>query len=536
MMGGNLREPVFDVLFQALFTYRPVVFQQGQIRLDPSSGSYLAAVVAAAIVVAAVFTLRGTGGRGKPRDRAVLLTVRLLALALVVLCLFRPILVVKAAVPQQNVLAVLLDDSRSMQVPDVNSQPRGTWLRQQFGPQGSPLLTSLSDKFLVKTFRFSSGLTRGDGEAALGFTGSQTRIGEALDTARQELAGLPLAGMVVVSDGADTSDAALSNALLGLKAEKVPVFTVGVGQEALVRDVQVDRVEVPSSVLLGSTLLLDVNVRHTGYAGQAVTVDVEDDGRLVGSEKATLSADGAPTTVRVRATAMEAGPRVFRFSVSPLPGETVVENNLRTAAITVRDVKEKILYFEGEPRFEMKFLRRAVADDANLQVVALQRTADNKYLRLDVDTPDELLGGFPKTREELFSYRAIILGSVEAGAFTGDQLRMIAEFVDVRGGGLLMMGGARAFSEGGWAGTAVADALPVVIERGLGKSLLDDPMASPPLTRLKVSPTRVGLNHAATQIAATPLASAERWKALPLVTTVNRLTAVKPGASILLEG
>ena len=81
---------------------------------------------------------------------------------------------------------------------------------------------------------------------------------------------------------------------------------------------------------------------------------------------------------------------------------------MREALIQVRDTREKILYFEGEPRFEMKFIRRAVEDDKNLQVVILQRTAEEKFLRLDVGSPDELVGGFPKTREELFAYRAVM--------------------------------------------------------------------------------------------------------------------------------
>ena len=81
-----------------------------------------------------------------------------------------------------------------------------------------------------------------------------------------------------------------------------------------------------------------------------------------------------------------------------------------------------------------------------------------------VDSGDELAAGFPKTRDELFSYRGLILGSIEASAFTGDQLRMIADFADRRGGGLMMIGGRRAFAEGGYAGTPVADALPVVLE------------------------------------------------------------------------
>ena len=84
--------------------------------------------------------------------------------------------------------------------------------------------------------------------------------------------------------------------------------------------------------------------------------------------------------------------------------------------------------------------------------MALQRTADNKFMRLDGEA-DEVVGGFPKTRDELFRYRGLILGSIEAGAFSGDQLQMIADFVDRRGGGLLMLGGPRSFAEGGYGGT-----------------------------------------------------------------------------------
>ena len=277
-------------------------------------------------------------------------------------------------------------------------------------------------------------------------------------------------------------------------------------------------------------MLVDVVVTQTGYSGRTVTVYVEDEGRIVGSEELQLPADGSPATAQVRAAASEAGPRLFKFRVAPLPDEMITQNNVREALIDVRDDREKILYFEGEPRFEMKFLRRAVADDENLRVVALQRTADNKFLRLDVDDPDELLGGFPRTREELFSYRALILGSIEAGAFTGDQLQMIADFVDRRGGGLLMIGGARSFGEGGYGGTPVADALPLTIDPGTRAS---EPAE---LARLQILPTRAGENHASTQIAATEGASAARWRDLPQATSVNAPLTPKPAAIVLLTG
>ena len=70
-------------------------------------------------------------------------------------------------------------------------------------------------------------------------------------------------------------------------------------------------------------------------------------------------------------------------------------NNAATSRSTSAASREKILYFEGEPRFEVKFLRRAVADDENLQLVVLQRTAESKFLRLDVDDRDELVSRIP---------------------------------------------------------------------------------------------------------------------------------------------
>ena len=525
---------MLDSLFQLLFTYRPVVFQQGDFRLVPSTGSYVAAALVAAAMAAAVITYRAARVRGAHRRHRLVLTgLRLAILGLMLFCLFRPVLVVRAAVSQQNFLGVLVDDSRSMQVADADGGTRGAFVRDRFGPD-SPVMTALGEKFLLRTFRFSSVPERLDGAEALTFGGSQTRLGTALDGARQELAGLPLAGLVLVSDGADTSEASLADALLALKAADVPVFTVGVGQPDVRQDIQLGRLSLPRATLQGTSILVDAVVTHAGYAGEKVVLDVEDEGRIVGSQEITLPAAGEPATARIRFTASEPGARLFTFRIAPRPGETIAENNARQVLLDVRERREKILYFEGEPRFEYKFIRRAVAgglglaEDKNLQVVGLQRTADNKYYRQDLDHPDQLVGGFPKTREELFAYRGLVLGSVEAGAFTGDQLQMIADFVEKRGGGLLMLGGARSFAEGSYAGTPVADVLPTLIERAA---------AGPgTLARLRVQPTRAGAAHAVTQLAPTDAASAALWTKLPLVTSVNPLRSVKPGATILLSG
>jgi uncharacterized membrane protein len=519
---------VFDSLFQLLFQYRPVVFSQGELRFAASSGSWVAALVAAVAVGVAIASYRTAGRKVRTRDRVVLAGLRTALLALVVFCLFRPVLVVKAAVPQQNFVAVLLDDSRSMQIADHEQQPRGTFLRQEFAAPDRGVLGNLSQRFMVRTFRFSNVASRIEAEDDLTFGGAQTHLGAALDGARQELAGLPLAGVVMVTDGADTTDGAIAPSLLALKSQGIPVFTVGVGRETLERDIQIGRVSTPRTALKGTTLMVDVVLTQTGYAGQSVNIDIEDEGRLVGTQPVKLAEDGTATTARVRFTVGEAGPRVMRFRVAPQPGELVTENNAREALIDVRDRREKILYYEGEPRPEMKFIRRAVEEDPNLLVVTLQRTADNKYMRIGVDNSEELVAGFPKTREELFSYRGLIIGSVEAGAFTGDQLKMISEFVDRRGGGLLMLGGPRSFGEGGYAGTSVADVLPVVLDQ----SWRDQ---QPALARVTVKPTVAGAAQGVTQIAENEAASLQRWGELPAVLTLNRLDSVKPGATVLLS-
>ena len=524
---------MFDRLFELLFAYRPVVFSQGELRFTPWTGSYIAAVVVVIAVVITIATYRSSGRKARRRDRAVLTGLRLALLALVVVCLFRPVLVVKAAVSQQNFIGVLLDDSRSMQIADHNGAPRANFVREEFSDPRRGMVDTLSQRFMVRTFRFSTAASRVDGEDDLTFRGSQTRLAAALDGARQELAGLPLAGLVLVSDGADTAEGALAESLLAMKSQGIPVFTVGVGRETLDRDIQIGRVSTPRTALKGSTLMIDVIVTQRGYAGKSVKLDVEDEGRIVGTHELQLPDDGSATTARVRFTVSDAGPRLLRFRIAPQDGELVTENNAREALIDVQDQRERILYFEGEPRWELKFLRRAVQDDPNLELVVLQRTADNKYLRLNVEGEEELASAFPKTRDELFTYRGLILGSIEAAAFTGDQLSMIAEFVDRRGGGLLMLGGARSFSEGGYAGTAVEDVLPVTLDRAARD-------AKPALSFLKVRPTRAGAAQAVTQIAENEQASAEKWEWLttlePGVSTVNRIEAIKPGATVLLSG
>lgn len=524
---------MFESLFSFLFKYEWLVYQQGQFVLGATRSMWLAAGLAGLASVYALWTYRAVAAL-PVRDRATLLAVRIALFAVVLFALLRPMLLLKVAVPQQNFVGILLDDSRSMQIGDQDGKPRSDFVLSQLGRSDAPLLTELGKRFQVKVFRFSSAAERLQSTADLTFQGTGTRLGEAFDRARQELSGLPVAGLVLATDGSDNSQQTLDESIAGLKSQAMPVFAIGIGRDRLTRDVQITRVETPRRSLKGASLVLDVVVTQTGLAGTKVPLFVEDDGRVVSSQDITLPGDGESETVKVRLKATESGPRVFKFRIPVQANEEVSQNNQREALIEVYNRREKILFLEGQPRFEPKFIRRATENDDNLQIALLWRTAEatvtvpDKYYRF-VEGPEELQNGFPQTREELFSYRGVILGSVEASAFTPEQQRMLEDFVDVRGGGLLVLGGERSFSEGGWAGTPLADALPVVLDRASRG-------AQYPPADLIIRPTRAGVSHPSTQIADSAEDTAAKWKDLPPLTSLNPLVETKPGANVLLTG
>jgi uncharacterized membrane protein len=514
-------------LFEFLFKYRPVVFEHGRFALGAPTIVLLIGIAAVGVATPTLLQYARVRGSSMPRDRLTLIGLRVALLVLLLFCISRPVLVIDSVVPQQSFVGVLLDDSLSMRIRDRGGEPRSDFVDSAFGEGASPLRSAMEARFKLRYLSFAGDASRVPGAAGLEYAGQSTDLVAALRRAREELSGVPLAGLVVVSDGADNANAAMTEELLALRAGGIPVFAVGLGRERFDRDLEIGRVEAPSRVLRGTTFAADVRLTQRGLAGDTAELRVEEAGRVVHTEQFELAPDGE-ASVRVHITASEPGPRVFSFRVLPLDGEQVLQNNKRDVLVRVDDRAEKILYFEGEPRYELKFLRRAVETDPNLHVVTLLRTSENKFWRGGVEDSSELEDGFPKTREELFRYRGLIIGSVEASFFTGDQLRMIADFVSHRGGGLLMLGGRHAFAEGGYARTPIADALPVVLEApGEPTRFFAD---------VKVGLTPYGRTHGVTQLADDEVTSAQKWQDLPVLSVVNPVARAKPGAATLLDG
>ena len=158
-----------------------------------------------------------------------------------------------------------------------------------------------------------------------------------------------------------------------------------------------------------------------------------------------------------------------------------------------------------------------------LRCCARRRT---RFTGRAIDDPKELADGFPTTSEELFDYQAIVIGSVEANYFTPQQQELIHQFVDRRGGGLLLLGGQFSLADGGWAASGLADLLPVMLPGRKGTFHRDH--ATPMLTP-------AGAESVICRLSEDPAKNADRWKKLPYLMDYQDPGTPKPGAEVLAE-
>jgi uncharacterized membrane protein len=417
-----------------------------------------------------------------------------------------------------------------MQLPDSNHATRLDSVRAFVNPE-SPFSTSLAEKFKVRQFKFSNAIERIGDLGQLGGQGQQTNLPLALEQTVRETAGLPLSAVIVISDGASNSEentsANFASTLSSLRARGVPVFTVGVGEMKLDGDIELARATAPARVIAGSTVTAELLVRANGQAQKTVKIDVTEDNHLLRSQHVPVQTDST-TVAKITFTPSSPGLHRYRFVAEPDPGEPIGDNNTQEILIEVADSRPKILYVEGEPRWEYGKLRRVLEDEKNLILVSVLRSADGKFYRQGIEKSEELSGGFPKSEEELFAYDAIIIGSLEATFFSFDQLRVLEQFVARRGGTFMAIGGPKAFNAGGYTETPVADLLPVVLNR--------EPASGGESQTFFAQPSSRGRDHPAARLEDDPDANSKAWEKMPAISIPEVVTETKPGATVILEG
>jgi len=520
-------------LVRFLFGHEQAVFTNGRFGFDVRPGVLLLLLIVLLVAAFIYFIYLRPRIRLSKRTTATLIGLRVALLTLMVVLLLRPVVVVSSVIPRSSYVAMVIDDSVSMKLRDVpGGATRLDSVKQALfnnTPGQESFLNRLDRKFKTSLYGFAGGLARlKDGNDLFG-EGRTSDLAGALDETIKRSSGMPLSAVVLATDGASNVPRDLAAVLRELRARDIPVFTVGVGNTARPMDAELTRVNMPRRVLVGSRLNIETIVGLSGYGATKVLLNVREDGRAIKTEEVNLRGNDTQA-VNLEITPATPGIHRYTVEVTPLDGELTVENNKQDSLVEVIEGPLRILHVEGEPRWELGKIRESIQpNEKNVTLVSLQRTGENKFYRQGVGAQTELATGFPKTEEELFSYHGLIIGSVEAGFFTADELRSIEAFVARRGGGLLAIGGRLAFDGGKYKGTTIDDLLPV----SLTGEAVDDANSFAPVYKPVL--TGAGQAHPITRLSEDRGANQKAWNEMPPISVSEVLTNVKPGASVLLE-
>ena len=513
-------------MFELFFKYPSAVFSKGHLVLLGAWPKWVLGLLLIATAVSLALSIRSRLPQAATSVRnwrlGIIWLLQFAVAAVVLLLLWQPGILVAQLNPQQNIIAVVVDDSRSMGISENGS----TRFAQALKALQGGVLSDLQKKFQTRLYRLDGNVTRVTSLDGLNASAPVTHIGGGMKQLADETAGLPIGAIVLLSDGADNSGGVDRDTVEALRSRRIPVHTVGFGEEQVPSDVEIDDVGIAPRALANSRLAARVSFHQRGYAGGKTMLRVRDGDKVLAAQAVTLAADGQTQTENLLFNVGAAGAKSLQFSLDPLPGETNAANNSVARLVNVASDQRRVLYVEGEPRWEYKFIRRAEDDDHSVQLVSMLRTTENKIYRQGIDDPKELADGFPSRAEDLFKYQGLIIGSVEASYFTPTQQDLIRQFVDVRGGGALLLAGSSSLADGGWSASTLANLLPVVLpdhkntfHRAPATAQLTPTGADSIICRLEEDSTR----------------NEERWKKLPYLMNYQDPGTPKPGAATLAE-
>ena len=488
---------------------------------NPIPWGALAAVVVSAAIVAWLAYSRRPLSTGR---RVTLSLLRFATLLALVVFLLRPV----ATNPDEGgrgiVVAVLVDISRSMSIEDAGGSRRIDRARQVIVDRLRP---SLEARFTVDMLSFGEILTPTD-PRTLSSSARQSDLEGALTAVRARYRGRPVAGVVLVSDGGDTSNGAERAA-----AQGPPIFAIGIGAPAPGKDREVLSVAAADQMLDDSRVDLEVSAVSHGLGTAPVELRLLENGRPIDVRRVTPAADGTPVREVFQVTPASGAPAVYTVEIPVVAGELVPENNARSVLVQAPARPRRVLLVEGAPGFEHSFLRRAWASDAGLEIDAVvkkgrdDRGSDTYYVQAARSRSDSLTAGYPATREALFLYDALVFGNVEGHQFTRAQHEAARAFVGQRGGGLLVFG-ARSFLSRGLVDTPLEEVLPLDLSDQGGVAA-----AAAPRAPNRVSLTLAGESHPVMQLAPAGDETRKRWDALPALASIATIGGPRPGASVL---
>lgn len=505
-------------------------------------------VAAVAVVLLGLLWIRPRHGQMTTMRLVTLAGLRVLVVLLVLVAMLRPTLVYVKLKPQQATLALLIDDSRSMQVEDsLGDASRWQSLRTLVDASAGDL-AQLADTWDVKAYRFDTEthkLDVGDGELVLPDRpeGQQTALGAAVSDVLDREASGRLLAVLLLSDGAQRAlaphDLPPQVAVRRLAAEHVPLYTFTFGKSGGSdrADLGVDDLVTNETIFAEAPTEVRGRLTAHGYAGQRVTVqllwETADGMKPVDAVQVDTGVEGLTTPVVLHYTPKTPGEYKVTLRVEPREGELVTANNEVSTFVTVRRGGINVLYLAGtdriggEPGPQQRFVRAALARSPD---VVVDRRLVN-YQPAELDLRDEL-------RERKFD--VVVLDNVDARGLNEPTWRALADRVR-DGMGLVMTGGYHSFGPGGFRGTPLADLLPITIgpaqRQSFGEPMRQDVQIAGPVQMRPAPP--LGTRSPIMRLGGGSRAqgAGDIWAQLPPLDGANLITRneLKPTAQVLAE-
>ncbi len=508
------------------------------------------------------------------------ISLRVLGIALLLICLLEPLGSLQRPKSQANVFVALVDNSQSMGILMQEALKSGRPELEDSMSDEAIWQRKLSDEFRLRRYVFDSAMEPVDTFAGRKPIGNESALFQSLQSLRDRYQGQPLAGVLLFTDG-NATDRKPDE---GLSTLGFPVYPVRIGTSVNQRDVRIVETTTRQSDFETSPVTIHASLTHKGFTGEMVMVDLLDgSSKILQSQLIKLKADSEPVPVEFRFKPEKSGVQGFQVVVrreettiakpaldtSDKLVEVTLGNNRRFQVVDRGHGPYRILYLAGRPNWEFKFLKRALDEDAEIRLTSLIRIArkepkfsfrDSKvdsanplfsgfedileeekakfdepvFARLGVTEANQLQKGFPKDAEELFEYNAVILDDLEHEFLTQDQQSLLRQFVTIRGGGLLVFGGQESMRGKGFSDSVLSQLLPIYSEDGAASSA-DNTLDNEPNSIVRYQLSREGWLQPFLRLADNEVAERERIDRMPSFQVLNRLSKVKPGASVLAE-
>src|SRR6202167_785342 len=325
-------------MFEFFFKYPRSVYARGQFALLGAWPKWILVLLIVAAAAGLAWLIRSRQPEAAPVMRSwrvwVIWAMQTLMAAIVLVLLWQPAITVAELKPQQNIIAVLVDDSRSMGIAEEGSTRQAQAVKALQGG----VLDSLNRVFQTRLYRVDDVPARIDSLKDLQPNAPSTRIGDSLKQLSEETSDLPIGAVVLLSDGDDNSGGISADAISALRARHIPVHTVGFGRERAEHDVELDDVVLAPRALADSRLAAKVTLHQRGYAGAKMNLTVRDisghDGaaqsKVLASRTISLGPDGDLQTETLMFDIGGAGAKTLQIAAGPLPGEENTANNVLT--------------------------------------------------------------------------------------------------------------------------------------------------------------------------------------------------------------